>query len=478
MVILPQISTIPVMDLNRKDKRMSKNSIFKVIVCAVVAIGLWGKGSSVCAVEVGNEHPVNITFSVGRMDFEGDFPTDDGFVGTARLGYDYSRWWTFEAGVLLCPNLEGSHYIDYENKRGQGLGADINRLEDEAGVDSTWAIGLTGDALFHFTPWKRVDPYLTLGAAVIKFGDDFKYNDDSDIGLRGGGGVIYNINDVWSLRADFRASIAGISEKGTVNSILDVGVRYVFGANVPPAFTVSGGPKDSDADGLTDEEEIRIKTDPYHPDTDRDGLGDYDEVRTYMTDPLNPDTDYDGLKDGAEVFHYTTDPKNRDTDGGGVADGHEVMEDGTDPRVGHAADDLQLFELNIQFDYDKSVIKPEYFKQLDVIIKVLQRDPGATARIEGHADKLKDSKRDYNMALSERRAQACVDYLATKGNIDRSLMKAVGYGFERPKAANDKISGNPINRRVEVYIRKSGMPPAPVAPIKAVELPPATAPAK
>lgn len=456
---------------------MKKSNIIKVIMCATVAVGVWGKGGVASAEETGNEHPVNITFSVGRMDFEGDFPTDDGFVGTARLGYDYSRWWTFEAGILLCPDLKGSTYVDYDGYQGP-KGMKRDRLQDEAGVDSTWAIGLTGDALFHFTPWKRVDPYLTLGAAAIKFGDSFENNDDADIGLRGGGGVIYNINDSWSLRADFRGSIAGISEKGTVNSIFDVGVRYVFGANVAPAFTVSGGPKDSDADGLTDEEELRIRTDPYHPDTDRDGLGDFDEVRTYMTDPLNPDTDYDGLKDGPEVFHYTTDPKLRDTDGGGVADGHEVMEDGTDPRVGHAADDLQLFELNIQFDKDQSVIKPEYFGKLDVIAKVLQRDPGATARIEGHADKLKDSKRDYNQALSERRAKACVDYLATKGSIDRSLMKAVGYGFDRPKAANDKINGNPENRRVEVYIRKSGMPPAPVTPIKAVELPPAKAPAK
>jgi len=455
---------------------MSRNRFLSGFIVAVMAAGLLG--GQAARAEVGSEHPVNITFSAGRMDFEGDFPTDDGFVGTVRLGYDYSRWWTFEAGLLLCPYLEGSSYIDYDNDKGKGAGARIDRLEDEAGVDSTWAIGLTGDALFHFTPWKRVDPYLTLGAAAIKFGDDFKNNDDADFGLRGGGGVFYNINDAWAVRADFRGSIAGISEKGTVNSILDVGVRYVFGANVPPAFTVAGGPKDSDADGLTDEEELRIGTDPFHPDTDKDGLGDFDEVRKYTTDPLNPDTDYDGLKDGAEVFHYTTDPKDRDTDDGGVADGHEVMEDATDPRAGHGADDLQLFELNIQFDYNQAVVKPEYFKDLDVIAKVLTRDPGATARIEGHADKLKDSKRDYNQALSERRAKACVDYLAEKARIDRARMVAVGYGFDRPKAANDKISGNPVNRRVEVYIRKSGMPPAPVAPIKAVELPPATAPAK
>lgn len=456
---------------------MRTDRIFKGIVVAAMTVGLLSGTGVAGAGEVGNEHPVNLSVSVGRMDFEGDFPTDDGFVSTVRLGYDYSRWWTFEAGLFLCPNLKGSKYIDWEGEKGVP-GQQRDRLQDEAGVDSTWAIGLTGDALFHFTPWKRVDPYLTLGVAAIKFGDSFDENDDADLGLRGGGGVFYNINDAWALRADFRGAFAGISEKGTVNSGLDVGVRYVFGANVPPAFTVAGGPKDSDADGLTDEEELRIGTDPHNPDTDRDGLSDFDEVRKYGTDPLNPDTDFDGLKDGAEVFHYTTDPKLRDTDSGGVADGHEVMEDGTDPRAGHGSDDLQLFELNIQFDYNQAVIKPEYFKDLDVIVKVLARDPGATARIEGHADKLKDSRRDYNQALSERRAKACLDYIADKGKIERLRMVAVGYGFDRPKAANDKINGNPVNRRVEVYIRKSGMPPAPVTPVKAVELPPATAPAK
>jgi hypothetical protein len=54
---------------------MKKSSILKVIMCAAVAVGLWGKGMVASAEETGNEHPLNITFSVGRMDFEGDFPT-------------------------------------------------------------------------------------------------------------------------------------------------------------------------------------------------------------------------------------------------------------------------------------------------------------------------------------------------------------------------------------------------------------------
>jgi hypothetical protein len=44
---------------------------------------------------------------------------------------------------------------------------------------------------------------------------------------------------------------------------------------------------DSDADGLLDEEERQIGTDPYHPDTDEDGTLDGKEVHVFKTDPLN-----------------------------------------------------------------------------------------------------------------------------------------------------------------------------------------------
>ena len=58
--------------------------------------------------------------------------------------------------------------------------------------------------------------------------------------------------------------------------------------------------QDSDGDGLTDDEEADIGTDPNDPDTDDDGLNDGDEV-DLGTDPLNPDTDGDGVNDGDEV---------------------------------------------------------------------------------------------------------------------------------------------------------------------------------
>ncbi|MDD5043546.1 MAG: hypothetical protein PHD51_02640 [Patescibacteria group bacterium] len=58
---------------------------------------------------------------------------------------------------------------------------------------------------------------------------------------------------------------------------------------------------DTDGDGLTDEEEIQLGTDPSKVDTDGDDLFDREEARIYKTDPLNPDTDGDGYLDGQEI---------------------------------------------------------------------------------------------------------------------------------------------------------------------------------
>ncbi|MGB7873072.1 MAG: hypothetical protein WBL25_01720 [Anaerolineales bacterium] len=84
------------------------------------------------------------------------------------------------------------------------------------------------------------------------------------------------------------------------------------------------GEDDSDGDGLINNDEVRIGTDPFVPDTDGDQLLDGDEVHTYMTNPLVSDTDGDGLLDGEEILVHKTDPLNPDTDADGLNDGAEI----------------------------------------------------------------------------------------------------------------------------------------------------------
>ena len=384
-----------------------------------------------------DDAPWSFTLGGGYLKVEGDQVVENGGFLALRLGYTRSVRWTYELGLDYAPSLSD-----------RDLGPNRRNIDGSA-----WLARVGPDALFHLrnTENMRFDPYLSAGIGLYMSNKQF-VSDKIEPYVSLGAGLFYHINDAWALRGDARTAMIG--RKTDFNLWGMVGVTYRWGAQIDPEYRLAGGDLDSDADGLPDWLELVLGTDPLNPDTDGDGLLDGEEYWMFFTDPLNPDTDYDGLTDGAEANVYGTDPLNPDTDGGGVYDGHEVMEDGTDPL--DPRDDLQLFRLNIEFDYDKSDLRPQYFDELDVVARVLQRDPGATARIEGHADRRPRSDRTYNIRLSERRAQAVLNYLADIGGISRDRMSAHGYGFDRPIAPNDTEENMQRNRRTEIYIRPSG----------------------
>ena len=100
-----------------------------------------------------------------------------------------------------------------------------------------------------------------------------------------------------------------------------------------PTLTPTPSVPDTDGDGLNDQQEALLGTNPLNPDTDGDGLTDGQEVLTHFTNPLNPDTDGDGLTDGYEVNTSLTNPRVSDTDGDGLSDGYEVNISTTNPLV-------------------------------------------------------------------------------------------------------------------------------------------------
>jgi hypothetical protein len=101
-------------------------------------------------------------------------------------------------------------------------------------------------------------------------------------------------------------------------------------ATAPPTPTTAAAEVDSDGDGLTDEIETALGTDPLLPDSDADGVSDSDETDFYGTDALDTDTDDDGLDDAEELLTYGTNPLLDDTDDDGVSDGEEAAA-GSDP---------------------------------------------------------------------------------------------------------------------------------------------------
>ncbi len=105
---------------------------------------------------------------------------------------------------------------------------------------------------------------------------------------------------------------------------------------------------------------------------------------------------------------------------------------------------------NVLFDFDRSNLRPEADAILTPVLEMLQRHPALSVDIEGHADWMGSDA--YNIGLSQRRAQAVVEWLVAQG-IARERLNAVGKGEREPIASNETAEGRQLNRRVEVRRR-------------------------
>ncbi len=123
-------------------------------------------------------------------------------------------------------------------------------------------------------------------------------------------------------------------------------------------------------------------------------------------------------------------------------------------KAGHAVEVAKppsAFDLVVKFKYNSDVLEPEARLNLDEFAKALKTPQlsSQTFMVEGHTDAA--GTPNYNMTLSERRAQAVVRYLAGKG-VNSHKLVAKGYGQSQP-VVPDPLSGD--NRRVETRLRAS-----------------------
>ena len=92
---------------------------------------------------------------------------------------------------------------------------------------------------------------------------------------------------------------------------------------------------------------------------------------------------------------------------------------------------------NIFYDFDKATLRPDSEKALDELVKLLNENPNVTIELSAHCDYRGNA--DYNKALSQRRAEAVVDYLTRKG-IAKDRLTPMGYGKEKPKKIRKKLT--------------------------------------
>ena len=109
-----------------------------------------------------------------------------------------------------------------------------------------------------------------------------------------------------------------------------------------------------------------------------------------------------------------------------------------------------LANLSVTFAFDKSVLTPADKQQLDTFAATLTSTRGYILQVTGGTDSVGNA--DYNYQLSQRRADAVVNYLSAKFNIPPHKFYLVGIGKDVQVADDRTAAGRAKNRRVEIQL--------------------------
>jgi outer membrane protein OmpA-like peptidoglycan-associated protein len=248
-----------------------------------------------------------------------------GFGGTVGITESSSRLKMITRGFLRQGIVERVQ-LEISAGIGQVGGPDYN----------TRVIPLDGRALFSPFIFDSWNPYIYAGYGGIHFKVEEKpVNASSNAKLEDwayyipvGIGAQFQIDDSKAFEISGGYNYTTTADVDAVRKAMDRDKFWNFYLGITAA---SGGNPDPDNDGLSNDVEKQLGTDPNKADTDGDGLSDGDEVNVYKTNPLKADSDGDGLNDGDEIKVYKTDPNKADTDGDGLKDGDEVLKYHTDP---------------------------------------------------------------------------------------------------------------------------------------------------
>jgi outer membrane protein OmpA-like peptidoglycan-associated protein len=178
--------------------------------------------------------------------------------------------------------------------------------------------------------------------------------------------------------------------------------------------------KDGDDDGLPD-------------DLDRCPLQ-AEDLDGYQDDDGCPDldNDLDGIPDEMDKCPTQPETFNGLEDDDGCPDAKEIGK--------------QFVLRGINFESGRADLTPDSHGVLDQVVAALNAYPEARLEIRGHTDS--QGPANFNLELSQRRAEAVRQYLI-KGGIDAGRLTAVGVGEEEPMASNGTPDGRALNRRIE-----------------------------
>ncbi len=241
----------------------------------------------------------------------------------------------------------------------------------------------------------------------------------------------------------------------------------IIGATLGAVFC---GDKDTDGDGVKDGRDLCPGTPAGAPvdengcefDSDGDGVVDSEDrcpntpQGTAVDSTGCPlDDDGDGVANNKDQCPGT--PKGAkvnavgcaDTDKDGVYDYRDKCPntEAGQPVDNDGCDLAQEYRLeNVNFEFDSANLTAAAKQTLDEDVKILLRNDNLKVEVAGHTDNVGSA--EYNIGLSQRRAESVRSYLISKG-AKAANMTAKGYGETDPISTNDTDAGRALNRRVE-----------------------------
>jgi outer membrane protein OmpA-like peptidoglycan-associated protein len=217
---------------------------------------------------------------------------------------------------------------------------------------------------------------------------------------------------------------------------------------------------------------------PDDPDTDHDGIPDSrdacmlepEDKDGYLDDDGCPDldNDADGIPDTADKCpNQAEDPDGFEDEDGCPDDDNDKdtvldindecpntpgqpngVRPGCPSLIIVTAKEIRITQ-QIQFDFNKSTIKPISFPILDAVRDVLVANPKITIQVQGHTDNVGQAA--YNLKLSQQRADSVRAYLVSHG-IEPARLVSKGFGMDQPLVPNNTEGNRALNRRVQ-FIR-------------------------
>jgi OmpA-OmpF porin, OOP family len=331
-------------------------------------------------------------------------------LGTNVCAEEVGRWYvTPQAGGIVTD--DDRNIEDGDELVGLSIGKHISERwsvelnANGANLDAFSPYAASLDVLRVFRRNERVSPYLTFGAGALR--NDFDPGrDDTDAMAQAGVGLLWQLGEnrrgtsAFSLRPEIKARWDDAGREDFIDYIGTLGFQFSFGAApAPVAQPVAQEPAPRPAP-------VPAPVETAPADSDGDGV-------------LDPNDRCPGTPRGVAV------------------DERGCTQQGEITLVG------------VNFETNSATLTHDSHAVLDRLAADLRKYPGLQIELQGHTDS--SGTDQYNLNLSERRADAVREYLMAQG-VASSQVQARGYGESQPIAGNATADGRAQNRRVVLKV--------------------------